>query len=105
MVSRMTTSLVDSPHISRAAYRREPYVHVSGDGMDLDAKAVAWTRKSVLVHWVDDELAAHNVWVDAQRVKRIKRCESAWGDPYDDFAFYLAQGQLELSASKVAPED
>ncbi len=95
-VFRMTTSRADSPHISRAAYRREPYVHVSGEGMDLDGKAVAWTRDRVLVHWVDDELAAHNVWVDASWVRRIRRCESAWGDPYDDFAFYLEQGQLAV---------
>lgn len=104
-------------HVGRAAYRREPYVRISrdaaGQGWDaagpshaaslshdtgpvLDAKAVAWTRDTVLLHWVDDELAAHNVWVPAPCVRRIKRSESRWQDPYDDFAFYLEHGQLEV---------
>ena len=70
-------------------YRREPYVRVTlPNGRSMDGKAVAWTREFVLVHWMDDRMNVFNRWVPAAAVRRIPRDESAWQDPYDDFAFY-----------------
>ena len=70
--------------VTHAPYRREPYVRAQlDDGRTVDAKAAAWTRTHVLLHWVDDDGQAWNVWVVAVRVKRIRAEESAWRDVYD----------------------
>lgn len=79
----------------RPEYRREPYVRVTlpqGAGT-LDAKATAWTRTMVQIHW-DDDGKVFNVWVPATAVTRIPRRESAWQDTYDDWAWYERGGQL-----------
>lgn len=70
--------------VTHAPYRREPYVRVQ-DPMfgTVDAKAAAWTRTQVLLHWIDEEGKAHNEWVLATRVRRITADESGWRDPYD----------------------
>ena len=70
--------------VTHAPYRREPYVRAQlDDGHTVDAKAAAWTRTHVLLHWMDDDGQAWNVWVLAVRVKRIRAEESAWRDVYD----------------------
>ena len=74
------------PAVSHARYRQEPYVRCRS--LEVDGKAVAWTRTHVLVHWIDDDGRAHNRWVPASGVVRIPRDSSAWQDPYDDFDFY-----------------
>lgn len=58
------------------------------DAAAIDGKAAAWTRTQVLLHWIDDAGRAHNRWVPAEAVRRIARDDSAWKDPYDDWAFY-----------------
>ncbi|WP_066303192.1 hypothetical protein [Arthrobacter luteolus] len=79
---------VSGPRVAHATYRREPYIRCRMDGLAVDGKAAAWTRTHVLVHWIDDDARAHNRWVPAAAVVRIPRDDSAWRDPYDDFAFY-----------------
>lgn len=79
-----------APRVSHAPYRREPYIRCRTVGLGVDGKAVAWTRTHVLVHWIDDDAQAHNRWVHAAAVVRIRRDDSAWRDPYDDFEFYYA---------------
>lgn len=74
--------------VTHAHYRREPYVRCRTGREVVDGKAVAWTRTYVLLHWIDDDGAAHNRWVPASSVQRIPRDDSAWRDPYDDFRFY-----------------
>ncbi|WP_404320789.1 hypothetical protein [Arthrobacter luteolus] len=83
------------PLVSHARYRQEPYVRCLL--LEVDGKAVAWTRTQVLVHWIDDDGRAHNRWVPASAVARIPRDSSAWQDPYDDFGFYYP-AQSPLSA-------
>lgn len=69
--------------VSRAGYRREPYVRVKlGDGATVDGKATAWTENYVLLQWVEGH-EYKNLWVASEVVKRIDRCESSWRDPYD----------------------
>lgn len=71
------------PDVTHAPYRREPYVRVRfPDGTTQDAKAVAWTRTQVLVHW-DDGRRHHERWAPAAAVTRICREDSTWQDPYD----------------------
>ena len=71
--------------VTHAPYRREPYVRAQLPQLGtVDAKAAAWTRTQVLLHWVDENGKAHNEWVLAVRVRRITRAESAWQDPYDE---------------------
>ena len=84
--------------VTHAPYRREPYVRfhppastVDGfavEGFTIDGKAAAWTRTSVLLHWIDEAGRAHNRWVPAKNVRRVAREDSAWQDPYDDWSFY-----------------
>lgn len=80
--------------VTHAPYRREPYVRCRTPSSPalpsgvLDAKAAAWTRTAVLLHWLDDGGRAHNKWVPAEFVHRVSRDESAWQDPYDDWSFY-----------------
>lgn len=70
--------------VTHAPYRREPYVRAQlDDGRTIDAKAAAWTRTQVLLHWMDADGKAHNMWVLAVRVTRIRAEESAWRDVYD----------------------
>ncbi|WP_341394082.1 hypothetical protein [Arthrobacter sp. G119Y2] len=70
--------------ITHAPYRREPYVRAQLPQFGtVDAKAAAWTRTQVLLHWIDEHGKAHNEWVLAVRVRRITREESRWRDPYD----------------------
>lgn len=77
-----------SPTVTHAPYRREPYVRCRTPSSVVDGKAAAWTRTSVLLHWIDDSGRAHNRWVPAEAVQRIRRDESSWQDPYDDWSFY-----------------
>ncbi|MET4061539.1 hypothetical protein ABIB35_003112 [Arthrobacter sp. UYP6] len=71
--------------VTHAPYRREPYVRAQQPQFGtIDAKAAAWTRTQVLLHWIDEDGKAHNEWVLATRVRRILRAESAWQDPYDE---------------------
>lgn len=80
--------------VGRPPYRREPYVHATlPDGTAVDTKAAAWTSTHVLLTW-DDDGTYRNVWVPAAAVRRIPRRESTWQDPYDDFRWYAADGQL-----------
>ena len=74
--------------VTHAPYRREPYVRCRTPSSLVDGKAVAWTRASVLLHWIDDDGRAHNRWVPAGTVRRVSRDDSAWQDPYDDWSFY-----------------
>lgn len=70
--------------VTHAPYRLEPYVRAQlDDGRTVDAKAAAWTRTHVLLHWKDEAGKAWNVWVVAVRVRRISAEESSWRDPYD----------------------
>lgn len=70
--------------VTHAPYRREPYVRVRfPDGIVVDAKAAGWTSSYVLLHWMDADSQARNEWVPASAVRRIKRVESIWQDPYD----------------------
>jgi hypothetical protein len=75
-------------HITREPYRREPYVRALIGRDSVDGKAIAWTRTEVQVKWVDRDGAMLTAWVPASSVRRITRDESAWRDPYDDYAFY-----------------
>lgn len=80
--------------VTHAPYRREPYIRARPvPGVTVDAKAVAWTRTHVLLHWIDDDGQAHNRWLAAALVHRIQRSDSGWQDPYDDHAFYLGAAQ------------
>lgn len=88
------SSTAASPRVTHARYRREPYIRCSTGDLAVDGKAVAWTRTHVLVHWIDDDARAHNRWVPAAAVVRIPRDDSAWRDPYDDFAYYYASSPL-----------
>ncbi|WAP52176.1 hypothetical protein OL239_02390 [Arthrobacter sp. ATA002] len=75
--------------VTHAPYRREPYVRCRTPSSSIiDGKAAAWTRTSVLLHWIDDAGRAHNRWVPAGAVHRIARDDSTWQDPYDDWSFY-----------------
>lgn len=89
--------------VTHAPYRREPYVRYrtpSSPSSVLDAKAAAWTRTAVLLHWLDDDGRAHNKWVPAEFVHRVPRDESAWQDPYDDWSFYYPhQASPRLAAA------
>ncbi len=88
------------PHtVTHATYRREPYVRFRTPELVIDGKAAAWTRVSVLLHWVDSTGHAHNRWVPAENVRRIARDESSWQDPYDDWSFYYPETPLIASAS------
>lgn len=70
--------------VTHAPYRREPYVRAQlPEFGTVDAKAAAWTRTQVLLHWMDEDGKAHNEWVLALHVRRITREESRWRDPYD----------------------
>jgi hypothetical protein len=69
--------------VTRAPYRREPYVRATIDGTTIDAKAIGWTREHVHLKWQDAEYEMHTLWVPATAVHRIERDESAWRDPYD----------------------
>jgi hypothetical protein len=73
---------------TRASYCREPYVRVTMDGKDVDAKAISWDRTSVQVKWIDTDGTLRTAWVAGGTVSRIHRDESSWRDPYDDYAFY-----------------
>ncbi|WP_342023478.1 hypothetical protein AAE021_17035 [Arthrobacter citreus] len=77
--------------ITHAPYRREPYVRCRTPSSVIDGKAAAWTRTAVLLHWIDDGGRAHNRWVPAVAVQRIRRDDSAWQDPYDDWSFYYPE--------------
>lgn len=84
----------DPATVSRPHYRREPYVRVQiPNAGTLDAKAVAWTQTMVLIHWADTR-TVHEVWVPATAVTRMPRRDSTWQDPYDDYDWYAADGQL-----------
>lgn len=93
--------------VTHAPYRREPYVRCrtpssspASPSSVLDAKAAAWTRTAVLLHWLDDDGRAHNKWVPAEFVHRVPRDESAWQDPYDDWSFYYPhQASPRLAAA------
>ena len=75
--------------MTHAPYRREPYVRCrTPSSLFIDGKAAAWTRTSVLLHWIDDDGRAHNRWVPARTVRRLARDDSTWQDPYDDWSFY-----------------
>ena len=89
MVSSRELSAGDGQHprppgtVVHAPYRREPDIRVQLDaGVTVDAKAAAWTRTHVLAHWDDGE-RVWDLWVLAEKVRRIARGESAWVDPYD----------------------
>lgn len=80
--------------VTRAPYRREPYVRATlDDGTTVDGKATAWTARTVLVAWYDRDTPSavvavvsvhmHSAWLPAESVQRIKRSESAWIDPDD----------------------
>lgn len=70
--------------VMHAPYRREPYVRAQEPRFGTaDAKAAAWTRTQILLHWVDEDGKARNEWVLATRVRRISRADSSWKDPYD----------------------
>ena len=69
--------------VTHAPYRREPYIRVTfPDGTTRDGKALGWTREYVLFH-AEPEGDVTNAWVPASAVKRIRREESSWQDPYD----------------------
>lgn len=71
--------------VTQAPYRREPYIRVSfSNGAVRDGKAAAWTSEYVLFH-AEPEGVVVNEWVPASAVKRIRREESSWIDPYDLF--------------------
>lgn len=75
--------------VTRAEYRQEPYVRCElTDGTTVDGKAHAWTTGQVLVHWQDEDWVVRNQWMDSYHVTRIQRDESAWRDPYDDYAHF-----------------
>ncbi|WP_150110224.1 hypothetical protein [Crystallibacter crystallopoietes] len=74
--------------VARAPYGREPYVRADIGTGTVDAKAIAWTRTTVQLKWVDEAGATRTQWVPAAAVRRISRDESAWRDPYDDYGFY-----------------
>ena len=86
--STPSLSTVPAGPVTHAHYRREPYVRCTTGHGSVDGKAVAWTRTHVLLHWIDDDGMAHNLWTPAATVQRIARDNSAWQDPYDDFHFY-----------------
>ena len=71
------------PRVTHAPYRQEPYVRCRFEALQVDGKAVAWTRSQVLLHWIDDDGKAWDQWVLAGVVRRIPRSESTWQDPYD----------------------
>ncbi|UWX96839.1 hypothetical protein N2K95_14540 [Arthrobacter zhaoxinii] len=98
MSSSIGTRMPSAPAgpVTHAHYRREPYVRCRTGNGTVDAKAVAWTRTEVLLHWIDDDGQAHNRWTPAPTVRRIARDESVWRDPYDDFRFYY---QASLAAA------
>lgn len=74
----------DTAQVAHAPYRREPYVRAQlDDGRTVDAKVSAWTRTHALLHWIDEDGKAWNVWTLATRVQRITAEESGWRDPYD----------------------
>ena len=74
---------LDPADVTRAPYRREPYVRVTWqDGSVRDGKAMAWTRDRVLFH-AEPEGVVTDEWVPAWAVVRIPREESGWIDPYD----------------------
>ena len=85
--------------VTHAPYRREPYVRCRTPASVIDGKAAAWTRTSVLLHWVDDDGRAHNRWVPADSVRRVARDDSAWQDPYDDWSFYYPEPVPERLAA------
>ena len=66
-----------------APYRRGPYIRVRfPDGAVRDGKASAWTQAYVLFHAEPDGVVTDE-WVPASAVKRIRREECNWIDPYD----------------------
>ena len=77
--------------ITHAPYRREPYVRFRKASLVIDGKAAAWTRSSVLLHWLDAAGHAHNRWVPAEHVHRVARDDSSWQYPYDDWSFYYPE--------------
>jgi hypothetical protein len=82
--------------VTRAPYRREPYVRarIGGGANDtVDAKAISWDRNTVQLKWVDDNGSMRTQWVPASDVRRITRDESTWRDPYDDYGFYYPDEQ------------
>ncbi|WP_104102149.1 hypothetical protein [Arthrobacter sp. 08Y14] len=93
--------------VTHAPYRREPYVRFRTPSSFIDGKAAAWTRVSVLLHWIDDLGRAHNRWVPAENVRRVARDDSSWQDPYDDWAFYYpgaaAGSSPERSSQELLP--
>ena len=76
-----------------ATYLGEPYVRarvprVDGRPDDLvDAKAARWTSTHVLLHW-ETAAGGWNVWVEADRVTRIRRRDSSWQFVYDNPELY-----------------
>ncbi|MFD1212418.1 hypothetical protein ACFQ36_10255 [Arthrobacter sp. GCM10027362] len=88
---------VRSGRLTRAPYRREPYVRAGIGPETVDGKAIAWTRAEVQVKWVDRDGAMRTAWVPASAVRRISRDESAWRDPYDDYAFYYPDGAADAA--------
>ena len=69
--------------VVHAPYRREPYIRTRFPGGEImDGKALAWTREYVLFHAEPDGVVTDE-WVPASAVKRIRREESNWIDPYD----------------------
>lgn len=85
--------------VTHAPYRREPYIRLRTTSSVIDGKAAAWTRASVLLHWVDGLGRAHNRWVPAENVHRLGRDESSWQDPYDDWAFYYPAAAASAGSS------
>ncbi|MFZ3417315.1 hypothetical protein [Arthrobacter sp. 3Tela_A] len=90
------------PRVTHAPYRQEPYVRCRFEALQVDGKAVAWTRSQVLLHWIDDDGLAHNRWVPASAVVRIARDDSAWRDPYDDFEFYYPSREPRTALTSTA---
>lgn len=88
VLTASAAAVVPAGPVTHAHYRREPYVRCRTASGTVDAKAAAWTRTHVLLHWIDDDGLAHNRWTPAATVHRIPRDDSAWRDPYDDFRFY-----------------
>ena len=90
--------MTDQPNrepVTHAPYRREPYVRANlDDGTVVDGKAIGWTQHQVDVKWRTPDGKTHVQWMGAEHVQRIKRSESAWHDPYDDYEHYAALGEL-----------
>lgn len=71
----------------------------------MDAKAISWTRTDVQLKWVDAGGSTRTRWVPASAVRRISRDESAWRDPYDDYAFYYPDAGGTPPRPAAPPEE